>query len=107
MPGDAMPTLDKLNLSLGPKVTEGPVTVTAAEPVNDEEANQPDKDPQDAVSVVSDNVQHGVANQQAITLTWTKKSLGFMFVKYDHPCALLKATSLLTGRCLACGSSTW
>ena len=107
MPDATMSTLDKLNISLGPKVTEGPVTVTAAEPVNDEEANQPDKDPQDAVSVVSDNVQHGVANQQAITLTWTKTSLGFLFVKYDHPFAPGKATSLLTGRCLACGSFTW
>lgn len=79
--------VDKLNITLGPKGVEEPVGVTPAEPpaANDEEANHPDKDSQDNGSVVSDNVQHGVANQQAITLSWTKKSLAFLFIKYELP----------------------
>lgn len=77
-----MPVFDKLNLSLGPKAVEAePVTVTPVDAPNDEEANNPDKTSPDAVSVVSDNVQHGVATQQAITLSWTKKSLSFLFIK--------------------------
>lgn len=78
-----MPAVDKLNKTLGLKAPEEVITVTPAEPVNDEEANHPDKDSQDNGSIVSDNVQNGVANQQAITLSWTKKSLAFLFIKYE------------------------
>lgn len=79
-----MPAFGKFNLSgLGPKTDDKSATVTTAEPVNDEEtANVPDKTTADDGSVVSETVQHGVANQQAITLSWNKKSLAFMFIKY-------------------------
>ena len=78
-----MAIFDKLDvISLGPKAaSEEPVTVTPVDAPNDEEANNPDKTTPDTGSVVSENVQHGVANQQAITLSWTKKSLSFLFVK--------------------------
>jgi hypothetical protein len=55
-----------------------PVEATAVEeskrdPATDAEVQQPE--------LPSEDLQHGVADVEAITLTWSKKTLAFVFIK--------------------------
>lgn len=78
-----MTVLDKVQFAFRRKTAEGdempPVTVTASADAKDQERGDFPDDVNDAAAPTED-AQRGVQTAEAVTLTWTKKSLVAVFI---------------------------
>ncbi|KAL9945916.1 hypothetical protein D7B24_005225 [Verticillium nonalfalfae] len=82
-----MPTLPKIRLGLGRQQVDDAIVPAAAERATDDAklgaenvANETGAQVDEKPVLPSENVQHGVQSVQAVTLTWSKRSLVAVFV---------------------------